>query len=209
MRLRYANGARSETTTRYRRDHFGSNGEDRPMRLTIEIARRAAPGVLHRRHQRGLCRGGKTGRSADGLSCSFSVPAERSPAARCAAIRRQCGGKFYANYCGDKMLSADVSGRRRNSHQTSSRRTPGPITCGLRVRCAIGRSNPDYPLSMQAAIFQSRRQSFELLLARNLRLAETQNSSTWTRRYTSRTFLTNFEPRYRAMLLQLGSEDYW
>jgi hypothetical protein len=49
---------------------------------------------------------GKAGRSADGLSCSFSVPANASPAARCAAIRRQCGGKFYANYCGDKMLSA-------------------------------------------------------------------------------------------------------
>ncbi len=49
---------------------------------------------------------GKAGRSADGLSCSFSLPANASPAARCAAIRRQCGGKFYANYCGDKMLSA-------------------------------------------------------------------------------------------------------
>jgi hypothetical protein len=46
------------------------------------------------------------GRTADGLSCSFSVPANASPAARCAAIRRQCGGKFYANYCGDKLLSA-------------------------------------------------------------------------------------------------------
>jgi hypothetical protein len=49
---------------------------------------------------------GKAGRSADGLSCGFSVPANASPAARCAAIRRQCGGKFYANSCGDKMLSA-------------------------------------------------------------------------------------------------------
>ncbi|MFL6816916.1 MAG: hypothetical protein ACJ8EF_03110 [Bradyrhizobium sp.] len=49
---------------------------------------------------------GKTGRSADGLSCSFSVPQNASPAARCEAIRRQCGGKFYANYCGDKLLSA-------------------------------------------------------------------------------------------------------
>jgi hypothetical protein len=49
---------------------------------------------------------GKAGRNADGLSCAFSVPANASPAARCAAIRRQCGGKFYANYCGDKMLSA-------------------------------------------------------------------------------------------------------
>jgi hypothetical protein len=49
---------------------------------------------------------GKTGKSADGLSCSFSVPSGASAAARCAAIRRQCGGKFYANYCGDKLLSA-------------------------------------------------------------------------------------------------------
>jgi hypothetical protein len=47
-----------------------------------------------------------TGRSADGLSCGFSVPANASPAARCAAIKRQCGGKFYANYCSGKMLSA-------------------------------------------------------------------------------------------------------
>ena len=46
------------------------------------------------------------GRTADGLSCSFSVPANASPAARCAAIKRQCGGKFYANYCGDKLLWA-------------------------------------------------------------------------------------------------------
>jgi hypothetical protein len=46
------------------------------------------------------------GRSADGISCSYSVAANASPAARCAAIRRQCGGKFWANYCGDKMVSA-------------------------------------------------------------------------------------------------------
>jgi hypothetical protein len=37
---------------------------------------------------------GKAGKSADGLSCSFSVPANASPAARCASIKRQCGGKF-------------------------------------------------------------------------------------------------------------------
>ena len=49
---------------------------------------------------------GKTSRSADGLSCAFSVPKDATPTARCAAIKRQCGGKFYANYCGDKMLSA-------------------------------------------------------------------------------------------------------
>ena len=45
-------------------------------------------------------------RSADGLGCSFSVPPNAAPAQRCAAIRRQCGGKFYASACGDKMLSA-------------------------------------------------------------------------------------------------------
>jgi hypothetical protein len=49
---------------------------------------------------------GKTTRSADGLSCSFSVAKDASPAARCAAIRRQCGGKFFASTCGDKLLSA-------------------------------------------------------------------------------------------------------
>ena len=49
---------------------------------------------------------GKTGHSADGLSCAFSVPASASPTARCAAIKKQCGGKFFANYCGDKLLSA-------------------------------------------------------------------------------------------------------
>jgi len=49
---------------------------------------------------------GKAARSADGVSCSFSVAQGASPAARCAAIKRQCGGKFYANYCGDKLLSA-------------------------------------------------------------------------------------------------------
>jgi hypothetical protein len=48
---------------------------------------------------------GKTGRSADGLACSLSVPQKASPAVRCEAIRRQCGGKFYANHCGDKLVS--------------------------------------------------------------------------------------------------------
>ena len=49
---------------------------------------------------------GKAGKTADGLGCSFSVAKSASPAARCAAIKQQCGGKFYANYCGGKMLSA-------------------------------------------------------------------------------------------------------
>lgn len=48
----------------------------------------------------------RIGRSADGLSCSFSVPQDASPAARCVAMRRQCGGKFYANYCGGRLVSA-------------------------------------------------------------------------------------------------------
>ena len=48
----------------------------------------------------------KAGKSADGLSCAFSVPANASPTARCAAIKKQCGGKFAANTCGDKLLSA-------------------------------------------------------------------------------------------------------
>jgi hypothetical protein len=46
------------------------------------------------------------GRTADGLSCGVSVAANASPAARCAAIKRQCGGKFYANACGKYLLSA-------------------------------------------------------------------------------------------------------
>ena len=49
---------------------------------------------------------GKPGRSADGLSCGFTVPQNASPATRCAAIKRQCGGKFYANACGDRLMSA-------------------------------------------------------------------------------------------------------
>jgi hypothetical protein len=49
---------------------------------------------------------GKIGRNADGLGCDISLPQNASPAARCATIRRQCGGTFYVNYCGDKMLSA-------------------------------------------------------------------------------------------------------
>ncbi len=48
---------------------------------------------------------GKMGRSADGLTCAFRVPQNASPAVRCAAIRKQCGGKFFANYCGSKLLA--------------------------------------------------------------------------------------------------------
>ncbi|MFG3596374.1 hypothetical protein [Bradyrhizobium sp. RDI18] len=75
------------------------------MRLTIEIAATALLMVCISATSAAFA-AGKTGRSADGLSCSFSVEKGASPAARCAAIKRQCGGKFYANYCGDKLLSA-------------------------------------------------------------------------------------------------------
>jgi hypothetical protein len=75
------------------------------MRLMIEIAA-AALLVFCISSTSAAFAASKAGRTADGLSCSFSVPANASPAARCASIRRQCGGKFYANYCGDKLLSA-------------------------------------------------------------------------------------------------------
>ena len=75
------------------------------MRLTIEIAA-AALLVFCIGATGAAFAAGKAGKTADGLSCAFSAPANASPAARCAVIRRQCGGKFYANTCGDKLLSA-------------------------------------------------------------------------------------------------------
>ena len=75
------------------------------MRLIIEIAA-AALFVFCISATSAAFAAGRPSKTADGLGCSFSVPANASPAARCAAIKRQCGGKFYANYCGDKMLSA-------------------------------------------------------------------------------------------------------
>ena len=75
------------------------------MRLLIEIAA-AALLVICISASSAAFAAGKTGRSADGLSCGFSLPQNASPAARCAAIKRQCGGKFYANACGTRMLSA-------------------------------------------------------------------------------------------------------
>jgi hypothetical protein len=75
------------------------------MRLVIEIAA-AALLVFCISATSAAFAAGKVGRTVDGLSCSFSAAKDASPAARCAAIRRQCGGKFYANYCGDKLLSA-------------------------------------------------------------------------------------------------------
>jgi hypothetical protein len=78
---------------------------ERAMRLTNQIAA-AALLMFCISATSAAFAAGKAGRSADGLGCSFSVAKSASPAARCAAIRRQCGGKFSANYCGDKMLSA-------------------------------------------------------------------------------------------------------
>jgi hypothetical protein len=75
------------------------------MKLLIEIAA-AALIVICVSVSSAAFAAGKAGRSADGLSCAFSVAKNASAAARCAAIKSQCGGKFYANYCGDKLLAA-------------------------------------------------------------------------------------------------------
>jgi hypothetical protein len=72
------------------------------MRLTIEIVAAALLVVCISATSAAFA----AGKSADGLNCSFSVAQGASPGARCAAIKRQCGGKYYANYCGDKLLSA-------------------------------------------------------------------------------------------------------
>jgi hypothetical protein len=71
------------------------------MRLLIEIAAAALFIICI-----SVSSAAYAGPTADGLSCSFSVAKAASPAARCAAIKRQCSGKFYANYCGDKLVSA-------------------------------------------------------------------------------------------------------
>ncbi|MBR0753172.1 hypothetical protein JQ604_13355 [Bradyrhizobium jicamae] len=75
------------------------------MRLLIEIVA-AALLVICITATSATFAAGKVGRSADGLTCGFAVPANASPAARCATIKRQCGGKFYASACGDRLMSA-------------------------------------------------------------------------------------------------------
>ncbi|MBR0710983.1 MULTISPECIES: hypothetical protein [Bradyrhizobium] len=75
------------------------------MRLLIEIAAATFLVVCITASSAAFA-AGKIGRSADGLSCGFAVPQDASPAARCATIKRQCGGKFYANACGDRLVSA-------------------------------------------------------------------------------------------------------
>jgi hypothetical protein len=58
------------------------------MRLTIEIVVAALLVCCISATSAAFAAGTKTGRSADGLNCAFSVPKDASPAARCAAIRR-------------------------------------------------------------------------------------------------------------------------
>src|SRR5689334_6059916 len=84
------------------RDFLGRN---RAMRLTIEIIA-ALLLVVCVTVTSAAFAAENMGRSADGLTCGFNVPQGASPAARCAAIKLQCGGKFWANYCSGKMLSA-------------------------------------------------------------------------------------------------------
>ena len=80
-------------------------GRNRAMRLLIEILA-AALLIFCITATSAAFAASKMGRSADGLGCGISLPQNASPAARCAAIQRQCGGKFYANYCGGRMMSA-------------------------------------------------------------------------------------------------------
>ena len=75
------------------------------MKLLIEITAAAVLVVCISASSAAFA-AGKTGQSADGLSCGFAVPQNATPAARCAAIKRQCGGKFYANACGSRLMSA-------------------------------------------------------------------------------------------------------
>ncbi|MBR1089806.1 hypothetical protein JQ621_20280 [Bradyrhizobium manausense] len=75
------------------------------MRLLIEIAAATLLVVCIAASSAAFA-ADKTGRSADGPSCGVSLPQGATPAQRCAAIKRQCGGKFYASACGDRLMSA-------------------------------------------------------------------------------------------------------
>src|SRR5262245_16271428 len=66
--------------------------EEGAMRLLIEIAA-ATLIVCCISVTSAALAAAKTCRSADGLNCAYSAPKDATP-------------KFYANYCGDKMLSA-------------------------------------------------------------------------------------------------------
>ena len=74
------------------------------MRLVIEIATAALLVICIAASSAAFA--ADRGRSTAGLSCAVSLPQNATPAARCAAIKRQCGGKFYASACGDRLMSA-------------------------------------------------------------------------------------------------------
>lgn len=73
------------------------------MRLLIEIATAALLVICIATSSAAFAAGR---RSADGLSCAVSLPQNATPAQRCTAIKRQCGGKFFASACGDRLMSA-------------------------------------------------------------------------------------------------------
>jgi hypothetical protein len=83
-------------------------GEVRVMRLATEIIAALAATVLVfcLTASSAAFAAGRAAVSADALSCAFAVPQNASPAARCAAIKRQCGGKFWAKDCSGRLLSA-------------------------------------------------------------------------------------------------------
>ena len=82
------------------------------MRLMIEIAA-AALLVFCISATSAAFAAGKAGRSADGLSCSFSVPANASPAARCAAIKPAMRRKILRQLLRRQDAVGDVSARRQ------------------------------------------------------------------------------------------------
>ena len=104
------------------------------MRLTIEIAAAALLVVCISATSAAFA-GGKAGKSADGLGCSFSVAQGASPAARCAALSgnavesstpttaatsccRRCEGPE-----GGGSRETRSSGRRGRRHSMKSERT--------------------------------------------------------------------------------------
>ena len=104
------------------------------MRLVIEIAA-AALFVVCITVTSAAFAAGKSDRTADGLSCAFSVPQNASPAARCAAVRR----KVLCELLRGQAAVGDV---RRANPLPSSWRKPGPITPTFKSSPS-GRSNRD------------------------------------------------------------------
>ena len=76
------------------------------IRLTLEIVAAALLLFCISATSAAFAAGGRTGHSADGLSCDVQRAAECIAGGALRRDPRQCGGKFYANYCGDRLLSA-------------------------------------------------------------------------------------------------------